>query len=562
MFVNTLGGNMNRLYIQSLGYDAERQLPYVVADVDADIAEGALLSNKTHANVIRMDTYSHTENQTFDMMLSRHNYSQGDNYMYYAGFRYMGDVHSTAGDENGVLYAAFPVSMMNIFRGAVETFTPQTAELKYRGATNAHTLASGRPIINMNPAKWVTAGSAHIIHPGGALIGYADRVRSYDAPWTKEVVGRYIAIDEPDEYVPGSDRVRRWYYIAGFGEKDGLKWLSIQRHWWGAKNNVSITRLYNPAHYTTGMERKDAKPLKYIIAPGANVYDVARGVRDDGQWGGQYVSGALDRMVKLSPGPHLGTAFDFAPGDPIEQAMGPDPFKPIPFRSWLFENVPGVFPAPVLDVANHGATMRHAVLTVDGGSSLYADYRNPAKPLPQLPWNKIIEVQSACNEGIAFAGDTADAAIAFRQPGQPQQMKWSGSDWNSPQGIMGVSNNGDLELWWRTRGYKGEVGGVDLAGADLVEVSGLAGNRATEFYAIGGAGKAANFRGVQVAVPQGAESFTVTFPTAEKDGAYAVTVSPSWMTAHAVTERTAAGFTVRFNRPAPAGATVDWMLVR
>ncbi|HOF89579.1 MAG TPA: hypothetical protein PLZ36_15975, partial [Armatimonadota bacterium] len=44
MLVNAPGGKMSCLYIRSLGYDAERQLPYVVADVDDDIAAGTPLS--------------------------------------------------------------------------------------------------------------------------------------------------------------------------------------------------------------------------------------------------------------------------------------------------------------------------------------------------------------------------------------------------------------------------------------------------------------------------------------------------------------------------------------
>jgi hypothetical protein len=36
----------------------------------------------------------------------------------------------------------------------------------------------------------------------------------------------------------------------------------------------------------------------------------------------------------------------------------------------------------------------------------------------------------------------------------------------------------------------------------------------------------------------------------------------SWLTDRAVAEKTADGFTVTFAKPAPAGAKLDWMLVR
>ncbi len=565
MFVNTLGGGpVNRLYIKSLGYDKEKHQAYVVADVNTDVGAGALLSNKTHANVMRMDTFSHTENQTFDFMAVRHNYSQGDNYMIHGYFEYMGDVHSTAGDENGVIFAAFAKSQSNNFRGRVETFNAQTGELKYTAASNAFTLGSGRPLINMNPAKWITEGRAIIVHPGGALLNWGGSIRSKDAPWTADVVGRYFAVDEPDEYVPGSDQARRWYYISQFSEEGGLKKLSVVRHWWGAKENSGISRLYNPAHYTVNADdEKNWKPLRYIIAPGANVYDVSRGVRDDGPVGGRYAAGARERIIKLAPGPHSGTAVDFTAGDPIEQSVGVDPFKPIPFRCWMWEGVPGAFPAPVLDVANHGEVQRYAALRVGGGSPRYSDYTNPEKPLPQIPYNRMIDIQSACERGIVFNGEVEDAALLFTQPSpQGQVIHWDGTSWEQPVTNLSVSPRGDLLLWWRARAHTGGPGGLDLSGQSLTGLSGLAGAKQADYWAPTDATKAANFRQVKVPVPAGAKSLPVTLARPEPDEKYAAVVSPSWMTNHAVTKVTAAGFTVEFDRPAPAGATLDWLIVR
>ncbi len=565
MFVNTLGGGpVNRLYLKSLGYDRDQHRAYVVADVDTDVGPGALLSNKTHANVMRMDTYSHTENQTFDFMAVRHNYSQGDNYMIQAYFEYMGDVHSTAGDENGVIFAAFARSQSNGFRGAVESYDPAARELKYTAATNAYTLGTGRPLINLNPDKCLTEGRAIIVHPGGALLNYGGTIRSKDAPWTAAVVGRYFAVDEPDEYIPGSDGARRWYYISQFSEENGLKRLSVVRHWWGAKEASGISRLYNPAHYTVNADDEaNWKPLRYIIAPGANVYDVSRGVQDDGPVGGRYAAGARERILLVAPGPHSGTNLDFAAGDPIEQAVGYDPFKPIPFRSWLWDNVPGAFPAPVLDVANHGAVQRYAALRVAGGSPRYSDYTDPAKPLPQIPFNRMIDIQSAAENGIVFNGEVADAALLFTPPSmQMQPIQWTAGSWDLPITNLAVSQRGDLLLWWRARGYQGQAGGLDLAGQSLSSLSGLAGAPQAALNAPPGAPQAANFRGVAVPVPAGSRSLEVTFPTPEAAGDYAVVVSPSWMTTHAVTRRAAEGFTVEFGQPAPAGGTLDWMVVR
>ncbi len=569
-FVNTLGGGpVNRLYIQSLHWDPERRLPYVIADVDTDVGQGALLSNKTHANVMRMDTYSHTENQTFDVMNVRHNYSQGDNYMYYAGFEYMGDVHSTAGDENGVLYAAFPISLTNIFRGEVESFNAATAELKYKSARNAHTLGTGRPMINLNKNKWITAGTVLIVRPGsyweipsqakdpvfegktypttvedGALrMGGLIRF-SADAPITPDVVGRYFAVDETNEMVPSSayspeaNGVRRWYMIDSVKiNPDGTKEIKIVRHWWGAKPAGSPT-LYRPENYTWDGH---VKPLKYIIAPGANVYDVSRGVKDDGPYGGQYVSGALERIVLVAPGPHTGTPMDFAAGDPIEQAIGPDPFKPIPFRSWMFENVPGPFPAPVFDIANHGATTRHAVLTVAGGTGTLEGDAKRAEGRPA--WENIMVFNSACYDGIVFGGDTANAAITFAQPGnRPQPIKWLYDNQTREASLTVDTRDGTMR-------YEG--GGMSLPGGAF-NVGGISGTNV----------KAQNLRGVNVTVAEGAKEVQVKFPKAEADADYAVFLEFTWLTNRAITSRTKEGFTVQFETPAPAGASLCWMLVR
>ena len=339
MFLNTGDySHVQRLYVKSLGYDQEKKAPYFVADTDFDIAaQGAIMHNKNHANLLYMTTNSNTENQTFDMFIDRHHYSQGDSYMFSARFNYMGDVHSTAGDENGVIYAAFSLSETNIFRGQVDTFNAQTNELKYKAATNANTLATGRPLIDMNPLKWITGGTVQIVRPGtwwdlddtnvknpvfagksypsvlakaegsgidelhmGGLIRF-----SPDAPVTAEVVGRYFAVDEQDECVPGTsyarnaNGIRRWYMIHSFtANPDGTKDIKIVRNWWGAKPAGSPT-LYNPENYT---EDGRLKPLKYIIAPGANVYDVSRGMTP----GGQNTNGALEHIINVAPGPHTG----------------------------------------------------------------------------------------------------------------------------------------------------------------------------------------------------------------------------------------------------------------
>lgn len=543
-----------RLYVKSLGYDKEKKMWYFTADVQMDVFKGEVMGNKNHVNIVRMDTVSHNENQTFDLMLWRHNYSQGDNYLIDARFKYMSDIHSTGGDENGVIFAAFIESLTNIFRAEVEKWSPDTGQLQYKNS-DGKTLGTGRPVINLNPAKWITRGTVNIVRPATWIADSTNmdnpafRGKTYpttisrskhlqmgglirlsaDAPVTDEAMGRYFAVEEKDEYVPQTT-VRRWYLIDRVtANPDGTKDLRIIRHWWGAKSAGSPT-LYKPENYSwDGHERA----LHYIIAPGANVYDVSEGVENP------------KRTIKLVPTPFAGTAADFAPGDAVEQAIGPDPFKPVPFRSWMWDKVPGVFPSPVFDVANVGPVQRDAVLTVHG---FCADVekdkatrydRNP-------PWDKCIDILATCNTGIQFGADTANAAILFTQPAAVQPIKWHyyGAEGNPRPKVASLTvsrETGELNFTGNGARFDGPITATGLS-ADLKP--------------------SRNLRGKNVAVPPGQTSVTIAFPVAEADGDYAVFVEQNWLGNRAIANKDARGFTVRFEKPVPEGAKVDWMIVR
>lgn len=551
-------GVVQRLWVKSLGYDRDKKMWYFVADTEADLNKGTIMGNKNHVNVLDMETRSHNENQTFDVRMWRYNYSQGDNYLFDARFLYMGDVHSTAGDENGVLYAAFVQSLTDIFRARVAAWNPATGELKYEGSSGA-TLGTGRPIINLNPAKWITKGTVMIVRPAswtdcsetlqnpvfqgktypttlapdragvtGLRMGGLIRF-SADAPVTAEAVGRYFAVDEPDEYVPGG--LRRWYLIDSVTQNpDGTKDIRIVRHWWGAKSAGSPT-LYKPESYTWDGH---VKPLRYIIAPGANVYDVSDGVNNP------------KCTIKLVPAPFTGTAADFAPGDALEQAIGPDPFKPIPFRSWVWDSVPGAFPSPIFDIANNGASMRDSVLWIHGGSSGNIEKDTTSRYDRNPSWDKYMSFDSTCNTGIRFGADVADAAILFAQPnGRAQAIKWCyGADAKQPpkQASLTVApDSGDFSF-----------AGGSLRVNGCVVASGLSADRAP----------ARNLRGKNVSVKAGETAVTVIFPVEEADADYAVFVEQNWLSNRSVVKKEPTGFTVQFDKPAPEGAKLDWMIVR
>ena len=129
-----------------------------------------------------------------------------------------------------------------------------------------------------------------------------------------------FAVDEPTEHVPGrTPKLRRWYEIVSLKKNpDGTSDITIKRFWWGAKEAASPT-LYDPENCTRDGH---VRPLKYVIAPGSYVYDVSEAVSPGSS------QGMPPFTLYVAPYADRGTPSDFAPGDPIEQAIGPDPFKP------------------------------------------------------------------------------------------------------------------------------------------------------------------------------------------------------------------------------------------
>ena len=151
------GGGVTRACVKSLGYDAEKKLPYFVADTDIDHVAGAILHNKSNTGLIHMTQTSNNDNQTYDVKVIRNQYAHGDTYMYYCDFNYMSNVHSAAGDENGNCYAAFIRSQDNNFRGTVEVgrLDDGAAQRSRRGAQrrNARRLAAAdQPATRRRPS--------------------------------------------------------------------------------------------------------------------------------------------------------------------------------------------------------------------------------------------------------------------------------------------------------------------------------------------------------------------------------------------------------------------------
>ena len=199
-----------------------------------------------------------------------------------------------------------------------------------------------------------------------------------------------------------------------------------------------------------------------------------------------------------------------------------------------------------MDIANHGAVMRDTMLWVHGGSSSFEKEtttrydRNPA-------WDRIIELDSVSNTGIKFSADTGNAAILFTQPNdRVQPIKWYyGTDKEKPPKVASLTVTRDTGELSFTGG-----GGARFDGP--LVASGLSAD----------AKASRNLRGKNVAVKAGQTTVGITFEIEEVDGDYAVFVEQNWIGNRAIVKKEAKGFTVQFEKPAPDGAKLDWMIVR
>ena len=546
------GGGVLRAYVKSIGYDRQKKMHYFVADTNIDHKAGAIVHNKSNTGILHMTQTSNSDNQTYDVKVIRNQYAHGDTYVYYCDFNYMSNVHSAAGDENGNCFSAFIRTLQSNLRGKVEQvdWTKQQLTLS-ADSQNLKTLGDSRPLINRNEKKWITRGKVWIVpaasywettgeavafggkaYPTRLVANPVSRAKELrmgglirgdkDCPWTDAVVGRFFALAEPSERVRGGNL--RWYEIASLEQNpDGTKDIEIVRYWWGTKKAGSPT-LYRRENYSWDGH---LRPLPYVIAPGIYVNDVSRAIPP-----------ARERTVGLVPYADRGNAFDFGPGDPVEQAIGPDPFKPQAFRVWAWEDVPGAWPSAMFDIANHGAASRYAAMAVRGGA---ATLEGVAQRQEQKPaWDNVVIVESACSVGVNFAGDVADAALLFQQPTREQPIVWR----YTPEGAQRPSR--------ASLTVSRSTGALAFKGGGLCIEGGLSGSTAP----------ARNLRGKNVKVAAGATSATVAFPAAEADADYAAFVETSWLADRAVAEKAASGFTVQFARPAPDGATLDWMIVR
>ncbi|MBU4365794.1 MAG: hypothetical protein KKF10_01525, partial [Verrucomicrobia bacterium] len=339
------GGQFESGPIKALGWDKEKGRAYIVMDLKHDHPKSALVYGKHVVNSLTLTDHSQSDNQSPCLMVKRKNYAQGDSFVIAAEACSQGNIMSGAGDEGGLTYASDISNDLRPFRSTVEVINWDQQELVYApGLCRNHTLGTSRPVINLNTNKWITQGVAYLVSPGYRDPWHPDQVLSLggvfgskDCGWTRDIVGRFFAFDEPSEYLdPKNDpsvgytaapdmRVYRWYQVHKIEDHAvGIKRIYLERtRWWV---HYYVPSLYNTDNWSYAPQdgKNRLKPLHYIIAPGAYVSDVSCAWTDSYGSGGR-VEANNPRTLKLAPTPDIGTRFDFEKGDPIVQAIGSDP---------------------------------------------------------------------------------------------------------------------------------------------------------------------------------------------------------------------------------------------
>lgn len=567
------GAPYDRTTVKSIGWDAKKRKHFITADLEHDHPSHVIIYNKHVVGCTDITSPSNADSQTMDFQLSRHQFGVGDNFLVSAGYHYMGDVFSGLGDEGGICFNAETIQSTIAFRSKIESFSPKTDELIYEpgSLTYAQTLATSRPIINLNPKKWITGGKVVVVRPnngwGGELKASKDKKYVYrgkaypslvkdninligglieggkDCDWSEEIIGRYFALAEksevisPDEpsgsYIPDApSNLYRWYQIKEFHKNDdGTKTIRIERVRWAAVAAGACT-LFDDENYSYDGH---VKPLSYIIAPGAYPYDISQGwVKGPAQGNGS-ASKSDTRKLFMGVNGDRNTKFDFEAGDPIEQAVGPDPWHPVGLRCRQFPNFPGIAEQPHVALVNLGRVQMPSAIQVAGNVNSPGDLagRKDHKPT----YGHVLDIGTYVESGVHFINGVQNAAVLFESNKDPQPLKWMLEDEAGAASFYAEPRTGAFV-------FKNTAG--------LQEVRGIS----------GGDKPARNLRGINVKPGNGSKKLTVKFSSPESDANYSISVAPTWLTSFAVTSKRADGFDVEFEKATPAEGAMDWQLIR
>ncbi|HEY3396952.1 MAG TPA: hypothetical protein VGM19_04760 [Armatimonadota bacterium] len=593
--------------VKSVGWDRDKNLPFITSDFQEAHAKGALVWNKHVTGIAYLENNTMANNQSMDLQVSRRQYAQGDCFLISASLFNQGDVFSGGGDEAACIYNAETIYDAQSFHSTVESRDPASDVVVFTaaGTESPQKLASCRGLINMNPKKWITAGTVKIVAPddwagmftdpsvmdpdgrtvdltrlaayrgtkpavttweGNPVKGLINTYRgkaypslikdnknllggriigSADCGWTPAVVGRFFAVADPGECLMPADPQ------AGYATTDPkrtvYRWYLIREFLENPDGTkaIRIERIRWAAVNAGSPLLFDRESYTWDNHERPLKYLIAPGawVTNVGEgWVDRLYSLPTDpRRIKIAASPDAGTPFDFQPGDPLELAVGPDPANPTGLRVRFHNQMPTTLEDAGVAVMNYSRVAMTSALALSGAYSLEDAARQKDR---QPSFLTGIELGCATRTGLSFSADVVDQAMLFKQPhNRPQPIRWATTAPGGDTTLQVRPDTGIMEI---------HGAGVSLQSAGLQQVSGLSAT----------ATPALNLRGIAVPVAAGARRVTITFPQPEADAVYSLVVQPSWMTLDSVTRKTKTGFVVEFSAAPPAGGTVDWQLLR
>ncbi len=612
-FINVTGGSKNynqpydQIYVKDLGWDKEKNLPFLVGDFKHPHPKGCIVYNKHVTGISQLESVTNSNNQTMDFQVTRRQYSQGDAFMISASMFNQGDVFTGLGDEMACIYNCETVYDVTAFHGVVEAKDPAKDELVFKaeGAECPDKLASCRPLINMNKDKWITKSSVVVVAPEDWAGMFADAsvlvedgrtvdlaklaafkgekpplttwalqpvrkvenaykgkaypslivdginllggriIGSPDCGWTKDVIGRYFAITDPSECITPKDGSTG--YASADPKRDVCRWYQIREFSENPDGTkcIRIERIRWAACNAGAPLLFDRNNYTRDGHEKPMSYAIAPGafVSDVGQ-------GWVDRPYIKNEDPRK-----------IKFSVSPDKGTKFDFQPGdPIELAIGADPAnPVgFRVRFHNqlpSTMEDSGVTVlnysrcamNDAFSIGGTGRLEdieAKKDKQPSFLTGINIGATANDGISFNADMVSSAILFRQPNmRPQTMKWLHHDATASTTLAVSPATGDMKI---------SGGDLSMAGAGLQEIAGVSATGT----------KAANLRGIDVKVAKDSKNAEIKFAKPEPDAQYSINVQPSWLTMDSVVKKAADGFTVEFSTPAPEGGKIDWQLIR
>jgi hypothetical protein len=514
-------------------------------------AEG-FIYNKSSVNGLTIRDTSNCDNQSATLAVDRTTYGTGDTFAIASRLTYQGNIMSGGGDEGGVGVASQIEHDLDCFWGEVESWDAAARKLVYKPVLGApQKLGTSRPLINMNGSKHHKKGKILVVPPNYMVLGEPNpsgMVIGKDVAWDSSMVGRFLAIDVATERYGADEKnamqtatgheVHRWWRIAELRKRgDGLWVLKVERTvTWTSQGGPTLFRWDN---YTIG--DGNLKWHDYIIAPGAWVSDVRRGVAGDKPGNIGQANAGDERTIFLAPSTSTGP-LDFAKDDPITNPPGPDVWIPTAFRARHFDSFPGMMQGVSFLSESSSKVQLGAALLVNGTSqTLAAAAASQKDGAPMFAAG--VEVVACTKNAFLLRGEVEQDAIRLSQLNdKPNRITWlcKGMTWGSSLHADPASGNfvffgGDLDF--QDRGSLHQSG---------LSATGIA---------------ARNLSAVKVPVPAGAKEIVLPLRQ-EHDADYGILVECSWLTLKAVTDKTKTSFKILFDTAAPAGATLDWLLVR